>query len=82
MKGWPWCPNHRVPKTGRRGKWSLRLVMEHEERAIQVNKGILNNKSKLWKQEAVRCRYDNGGPTTEAEHKPQNWQVGDKPKAK
>ena len=55
--------------------------MEHEERASQVNKGILNNKSKLWKQEAVRCRYDNGGPATEAEHKPQNWQVGDKPKA-
>ena len=56
--------------------------MEHGERASQVNKGILNNKSKLWKQEAVRCRYDSGGPATAAEHKPLEWQVGDEPEAK
>lgn len=81
MKGWPWCPDHRVPKTGRRGKWSLSLVLEHGERASQINKGISNNKSKLWKQEAVRCRYDSGGPATAEEHKLQEWQVGNEPEA-
>ena len=81
MKGWPWCPDHRVPKTGRRGKWSLSLVLEHGERARQINKGISNNKSKLWKQEAVRCSYDSGGPATAEEHKLESgrWGTSQKP---
>ena len=55
--------------------------MEHGERASQVNKGILNNKSKLWKREAIRCRYESGGPATAAEHKLQEWKGGDEPEA-